>query len=79
MKPIPNSIIIILITGITLFVSCKKEKSCENCATKTNKPPISIAGPDQTITLPTDSILLDGSSSNDPDGIISDPIAIGWL
>ncbi|HET6766136.1 MAG TPA: hypothetical protein VFH08_02015 [Chitinophagaceae bacterium] len=32
-----------------------------------------IAGPDQVITLPADSVLLDGSSSNDPDGRISHP------
>ena len=43
-----------------------------------NKPPIAVAGSDQVITLPTDSALLDGSASSDPDGKISDPIAIGW-
>jgi hypothetical protein len=73
MKPILNFIALVLITGIIIFVSCKKEKSCEGCADK-NKPPISIAGPDRIITLPTDSILLDGSSSSDPDGSISE-----WL
>ena len=36
-----------------------------------NKPPVAIAGPDQVIVLPTDSILLDGSASSDPDGVIS--------
>ena len=66
----------ILLAGI--FISCKKEKSCERCING-NKPPIAIAGPDQVITLPTDSISLDGSASNDPDGTISDPIALGWL
>jgi Tol biopolymer transport system component len=50
--------------------SCKKELSCESCRVA-NKPPIAIAGPDQTITLPTDSISLDGSASNDPDGTIT--------
>ena len=39
-----------------------------------NKPPIAIAGPDQVITLPTDSVSLDGSASSDPDGKISE-----WL
>ncbi|MFI5132479.1 MAG: PKD domain-containing protein, partial [Chitinophagales bacterium] len=39
-----------------------------------NKPPIANAGPDQIITLPTDSASLDGSSSSDPDGTISE-----WL
>lgn len=36
-----------------------------------NKPPIAVAGPDQVITLPTDSVLLDGRTSSDPDGTIS--------
>ena len=36
--------------------------------------PTAIAGPDQVITLPTDSISLDGSASSDPDGTISE-----WL
>ena len=39
-----------------------------------NKPPTAIAGPDQVITLPTDSISLDGRASSDPDGTISE-----WL
>ena len=51
------------------FLSCKKDISCEGC-----KPPIAVAGPDQVITLPTDIISLDGSSSSDPDGTISE-----WL
>ena len=55
------------------FTSCKKEFSCENCR-KDNKRPNAVAGPDQVITLPTDSISLDGSSSSDPDGMISE-----WL
>ncbi len=54
------------------FTHCKKETSCEGCrSNKQNKPPIAIAGPDQLITLPTDSILLDGRTSSDPDGKIS--------
>ena len=54
-------------------MSCKKEKSCEGCR-ETNKPPIALAGPDQVLTLPTDSVSLDGSASNDPDGTVSE-----WL
>ncbi len=38
-----------------------------------NQPPIALAGPDFTITLPINSVTLDGSKSNDPDGKIS-----GW-
>ena len=78
MKPVINFVTLVLITGVIIFVSRKKEKSCEGCATNAtgniNKPPTSIAGPDQVITLPTDSISLDGNASNDPDGIIS-----AWL
>jgi hypothetical protein len=66
---LPLLILSSLLTGI--FLSCKKEKSCEGCR-ENNKPPIAIAGPDQVITLPTDSISLDGSASNDPDGTISE-------
>jgi peptidoglycan hydrolase-like protein with peptidoglycan-binding domain len=34
-----------------------------------NSAPTANAGPDQTITLPTDSVTLDGSGSSNPDGI----------
>jgi hypothetical protein len=40
-----------------------------------NQPPIAKAGPDQTITLPTNNVLLDGGESSDPDGSI---IAYNW-
>lgn len=62
-----------------LFPSCKKEFSCESCINHNqppidhNQPPIALAGPDLAITLPIDSVLLDGSNSSDPDGKIS-----GW-
>ena len=68
---LPLLILSILLTGI--FLSCKKERSCEGCK-ENNKPPTAVAGPDQVITLPTDSVSLDGSASNDPDGTISE-----WL
>ncbi|HEX6849617.1 MAG TPA: kelch repeat-containing protein [Chitinophagaceae bacterium] len=64
---------IITFAGIFIFNSCKKETSCEGCR-ENNKPPIAVAGPGQVITLPTDSVSLDGSASNDPDGMIS-----AWL
>src|SRR4030095_13018803 len=56
-----------------MYFSCQKEISCETCI-EGSKPPIAVAGPDQVITLPTDSVSLDGSASNDPDGRISE-----WL
>ena len=54
---------------VLLFNACKKEYSCEGCLTF-GEPPIADAGPDQRITLPKDSALLDGSASADPDGSI---------
>jgi len=65
------------LTAIVVFFSYQKELSCEGCDNgndSTYKSPIAKAGPDQVITLPTDSISLDGSASNDPDGTISE-----WL
>ena len=56
--------------GMLLFLSCKKEYSCEDCIGN-NHPPLAVAGPDTVITLPTDSVLLNGSKSSDPDGKIS--------
>ncbi|MES1223263.1 MAG: hypothetical protein ABUT20_47655, partial [Bacteroidota bacterium] len=73
MKSVFKFSVFVLLTVVLFYISCKKERSCENCK-ETNKPPIAIAGPDQVITLPTDSVLLDGSSSSDPDGKISE-----WL
>ena len=68
----------LLVAGL-IFYSCKKERSSEGYQThpptgNTNKPPVALAGTDETITLPTDSILLDGSVSSDPDGTIT-----SWL
>ncbi|MGN6402482.1 MAG: PKD domain-containing protein [Flavisolibacter sp.] len=68
MKKASLLIVVIISTAAVLF-SCKKELSCEGCANK-NKPPIANAGKDSAITLPADSILLDGILSTDPDGKI---------
>jgi hypothetical protein len=56
---------------IILSTSCKKETSCESCIAA-NKHPIANAGANQAIILPTDSVLLDGSASLDPDGTINE-------
>lgn len=40
-----------------------------------NQPPVAHAGADQTITLPTNSVSLNGSTSTDPDGSI---VAFLW-
>jgi hypothetical protein len=60
----------LFLAEVGMFISCKKETSCEGCK-ENNKPPVAIAGSDQVITLPTDSVSLDGSASSDPDGKIS--------
>ena len=62
----------LLFTGLVVLFSCKKE-FCEACD-KGNKAPVANAGMDQLVTLPFDSVLLDGSSSSDADGKISE-----WL
>ena len=36
-----------------------------------NHPPVACAGADRTITLPTDTVTLDGSCSTDPDNNIT--------
>ncbi len=62
----------LLSAAAILFVASKKEHSCEECANNSkNKPPISVAGSDLVITLPPDSVSLDGRTSTDPDGSIS--------
>jgi len=40
-----------------------------------NQPPVANAGPNQTITLPTNSVNLDGTKSYDPDGTI---VSYSW-
>ncbi len=76
MKKIFFLLVVQAVVCTLIFISCKKEYSCENCGSNpptggTNKSPISNAGADQTIILPIDSVSLDGSASSDPDGTIS--------
>jgi Tol biopolymer transport system component len=79
MKFYSKLIMLFLITAAIIHSSCQKELSCENCENNPpgdggtlNKPPVANAGIDKLITLPTDSVLLDGSASGDPDGSISE-------
>lgn len=44
----------VLFICMLFFISCHKEYSCEGCADKSNKPLISVAGPNQVITLPAE-------------------------
>ena len=57
------------LVGGAVFFSCRKSDHIVP-----NKPLIAQAGLDQVITLPTDSVLLDGNGSGNPDGTISE-----WL
>ena len=52
------------------ILSCGNEDLTE-INIHTNQAPIAFAGDDQAISLPTNSIALDGSSSSDPDGVIN--------
>ncbi|MDQ6608980.1 MAG: PKD domain-containing protein [Bacteroidota bacterium] len=70
MKKIFGVVISLSFLATIVFLSCKREMSCEGCAGN-NKPPVANAGIDQTITLQKDSVLLDGSASSDPDGTIT--------
>src|SRR6266496_1682101 len=70
MKPILKIAACIFLLLVIIFISCKKETSCEDCS-EINEPPIAVAGSDQVITLPIDSVSLDGRNSSDPDGSIT--------
>ena len=58
------------------LLNCQKKFVCPDCEIKINKPPVANAGIDQKITLPKDSVVLDGSSSSDPDGKI---VSYKWI
>lgn len=51
--------------------NCIKEQKNNINNPNINKPPNAIAGTDQIITLPANSILLDGRASNDAEGTIT--------
>lgn len=60
------------------LASCKKETVVAPPVlppVTTNKPPIAKAGTDQGITLPINTVTIDGSGSNDPDGSI---VSYSW-
>jgi len=69
-KKILLTLTISFVTG-TLYFSCQKNPNCDTCR-EINKTPVADAGRDTIIVPPLDSVLLDGSSSNDPDGIVEE-------
>ncbi len=68
MKQILKLIACILLLGIVIFISCKKVPV--TTAPAANEAPIAKAGPYQTIGLPATTVILNGSSSTDPDNNI---------
>jgi len=70
MKKIFVFIIIIVTTSI---FSCNRDELLpQHTQDLVNKAPVANAGFDQSIILPEDSVVLDGSLSIDPDGTITD-------
>jgi hypothetical protein len=70
-KKIILAFIIISVFALYSFTSCKKELAQVTTPQHpSGKKPIAIAGFDQTITLPVDSVVLDVRSSYDWDGKI---------
>ena len=51
---------------IIYFTACRKEN-----VTRPNEPPVANAGPDITITLPTNTVVLNGEGSSDLDNNIA--------
>lgn len=65
-----NNTIIILVFSVIIFLEgfISYKKITEE---PVNKEPVANAGDNQVITQPTDSVILDGSASADPDGTIT--------
>src|SRR6476661_8128938 len=70
MKRHSRYVLCMMLLLLNFILSCKKDTE-ENTSPSSNKFPIANAGPDQTLYLPKDSIVLDAANSNDPDGIIA--------
>ena len=67
--------ILIVIMIIVFLAGCRKNYRCRLCP-DSRKPPVANAGRDTTITLPVNSVMLDGSASSDADGTI---IEYHWI
>ena len=64
-----NILSAVIITSI-LFLTCNRIDD-DVYDLSNNKYPVANAGPDQVVTLPDNSVVLDGSASKDPDGYIN--------
>ncbi|MGZ5133787.1 MAG: PKD domain-containing protein [Flavitalea sp.] len=69
MKKIVKILILILLAGYVSFISCKKERAV--FPVRNNNTPVANAGSDTTITLPVNSVTLNGDGSTDTDNNIS--------
>lgn len=57
---------IFFLSWIIIFISCKKEITSDSGG-NSNKPPIANAGSDEVITLPVNTVAIDGSGCSDPE------------
>ncbi len=73
MKSILKISACIFLSGMLIFTSCKKDPPPPPPPPppSANRPPVANAGPDQTITISTNTINLNGSGSTDPDNNIT--------
>ena len=66
----------VIINGASEFITVHDRTACAPGQPPPNVPPIASAGPDQTITAPASSVILNGSASYDPDGTI---VSYSWV
>jgi Secretion system C-terminal sorting domain/PKD domain len=66
----------VVIRGGSEFITVHDRTVSSSSQPPPNVPPIADAGPDQTITAPASSVILNGSASNDPDGTI---VSYSWV
>src|SRR5215213_7359588 len=63
-------LLFVFLVAILALLSCNKKAVCETCNLD-NIRPVVKGGTDTIIALPTYTLLLDGSSSYDPDGNVT--------
>ena len=66
----------VVIDGALKFIPVHDRTTSVSSQPPPNIPPIASAGPDQTITAPASSVILNGSASYDPDGTI---VSYSWV
>jgi len=65
---------VVLLVGVLVHISCKKEKTLATSSQAMKLAPIADAGSDQIILLPVDSVALTGKGI-DPDGSV---VSYSW-